>query len=310
MSFVTSTTYAPFTITSFPHVPLPTAFTRPTDCEGFHIRQTPGFRDILIAERQSGPDSSFASSCYPSGFSTDEKSFFSPGVECPNGYWKACAGTGLSSNPITTMTCCPIHSGRTSLSCVTNLPRLTNQWKSQFCTWVVPQGGEDLTVTRLSGGLTFTEITTLKGPPEGLNAFGIRMVYQSTDLPTITSAISQTTSTSPTRQQPTSGPGGQSSDDGGGGLGTRATIVAAVVIPVVVIAAVLGFFFWRRARRIWASEQQSSEQSFAKPDPTFNPHYYHAERPSELPIASPSAELPAAQKPFELPIHTYRYELS
>lgn len=296
---LTKTSYTPLAITSFPSVPLITPFARPTNCGGIYARD-PG--DILVIDEQS--------SCYPPGFATDERSFFSPGLVCPSGYWSACMeSTGVST--ITTVTCCPIYRSDVSLSCV-DPATLSGVWQSQFCTWIAPARAVSVTVTRSSGGRTSTVPETLVNPG-GINAFGIRMVYQSSDVQTAPSSSPTTSPSSTPSSSNAANP--QPGFAGGSGLSTGGTIAIAVVIPVAIIAAVIGFFLWWKSRRGRAAQALPAkiESNFHKPNPYYNykpvfaAHQYQA---GEMATDLSSAELPAGQQsPAELPAEAQRHEL-
>ena len=252
-------------------------------------------------------------SCLPSGFATDEKTFFSPGVACPSGYWSACSDS-QGARTITTVTCCPVFDNTISLSCHNNPETLGTRWESLFCTWVAPQAGGSVTFTQSSLGPTGTEATTLT-PPQGVNAYGIRMVYQSTDLATVGSSSSQTGSQSQTETS-TAGsavstqPSADTDSDaasrkvipGNSGLSTAATVAIAVVIPVLALLAALGFFLWWRSRRALAAAR---EPQLAFP---VSEHQHEKEPPAahvvaELPTEGPGVriELPTTRIAAELP---------
>ncbi|KAK4156191.1 hypothetical protein C8A00DRAFT_31001 [Chaetomidium leptoderma] len=69
------------------------------------------------------------------------------------------------------------------------------RWESLFCIWVAPKSGAVMSFTQSSLGPTAIETTTLL-PPGGLNAYGIRMVYQSTDLTALPAPTLGSTSSS------------------------------------------------------------------------------------------------------------------
>jgi hypothetical protein len=259
------TTATPLVITSFPSIPLTTTFTPPaTDCGGVYRPRSP---DLFIVDNEP--------SCLPPNFSTSDSSFFySPGIACPSGYWTACHDTaGVSS--ITTVTCCPTYGADISLSCVPNPAQLRGVWETLFCTWIAPASGTAVRVTLSSNaGRTSTVAETMTSPG-GLNAYGVRMVYQASDLEAAASSSSSSASsgaagsTTSSIPNPTGGgdgsgsgsgsspatsddPAASSSDSSGGGLSTGAIAAIGVVVPLVVIgAALLGFaLWWRRRKRL------------------------------------------------------------
>lgn len=230
-----TSTYTPVVLSSFPSAAaLTTTFTPPPACTGYY-RTDPGYV-TMVGQGTTG-------SCFPEGFATAATAFFSPGLACPAGYHSACHDTrGVAS--ITTVTCCPTR-GDVALSCV-DPATLAGPWANMFCTWIAPDDGADVPVTEVDDGITSTQTFTVSAPA-GLNAFGVRMVYQSSDL---TAASSIGSSNGP---RPTSSPTSSSEPDDGaasaGGLSSEAIIAIGVAVPVVVLgAAVVGFFLWRRRR--------------------------------------------------------------
>lgn len=229
-----ATTASAVVITSFPSVPLTTTFKPSADCSGFYFSH-----DIFVIDASS--------SCLPSGFDTNPTSYFSPGIACPSGYSTACHDTtGVST--ITTVTCCPVR-GDVSLSCVPNPLSLADVWSTLFCTWIAPDT-TTLSVTLSSNGVTSTSLGTFVSPG-GINALGIRMVYQSSDLSTSTSSTSkpasntaQTTSSTSSSSTSSSSPTSTPSS----GLSTGAKAAIGVSIPLAVLAILVGVFLWWRRR--------------------------------------------------------------
>ncbi|KAL2132931.1 hypothetical protein VTI74DRAFT_3152 [Chaetomium olivicolor] len=284
-------------ITSFPFLPLTTTFT-PTanDCGGILLPRSP---PIYVIDHDP--------SCLPPGFSTSNPSFFySPGIACPAGYWTACHDTTGASS-ITTVTCCPAY-GDISLSCVPSPLALSSVWASLYCTWIAPGGeGTAVTVTKSDDGRTST-VTERVTAPGGVNAYGVRMVYQQTDLaatgrtPTTARGDGETSTASPRSSDPAAGSGGSE----GGGLSTGAKAAIGVVVPLVVLAAVLaGFLLWQRRRRRkttqeqqlqgYAGEMQLGDQQ-GKPQGVYSSYY--GERP---PVQQYPQEMPGQWQPPELP---------
>lgn len=199
-----------------------------------------------------------STTCLPSGFNTAASSFFSPGLICPSGYYRACHDTtGVAS--ITTVTCCPTYNQDISLSCV-NTNTLSGIWASLYCTWS-PEAGQptSLPLTLSSNGITSTSMVGVT-KPGGINAFGVRMVYQSTDSSTATATSGATstaqapsaTSIQATSSSSTQGAGSSSSataEPTKSGLSTGATVGIAVgaVTALLIIAGAL-FLCWRSRR--------------------------------------------------------------
>ncbi|KAK0728917.1 hypothetical protein B0T21DRAFT_349861 [Apiosordaria backusii] len=232
---------ANFSMSSFPFRPLTTAYSRPPICNGIYMPS-----QIWVMDDDP--------TCLPPGFDTESTSFFSPGIACPSGYWSACSDSkGVST--ITTVTCCPTYRSDISLSCV-DAATLSAIWRDQFCTFKARWTGAVVTVTVSSEGVTSTQTKTFTSP-QGINAFGVRMVYQTTDIspiitdpPTTTSSSTgqirsvETSSTPDT--SPIAGPTGSS-------LSTGGIVAIAVVIPILAILAGVGFFLWWRSRRALAA---------------------------------------------------------
>ena len=234
-------TITPTVVSSFAYNPLTTTFSRPQDCSS-----------IYSSNYLFGID--LSPSCMPSSFTSNDVSFyFSPGLMCPSGYVNACQDhTGVAS--ITTITCCPTFESDVTLSCVTT-STLQGAWSTLFCTWIAPGiPGTSLPVVTVNNGITSAveEGFTSAG---GLNAFGVRMVYQSSDLETTssTSSLSPTTgsrtTTVTTSSASGSGTPGTVAVGGSSGMSSGAKIAVGVVIPVVVLALIGGLcWFWRRQR--------------------------------------------------------------
>ncbi|KAM4057238.1 transmembrane alpha-helix domain-containing protein [Hirsutella rhossiliensis] len=213
-------------VTSFPSNPLTTPFARPSDCTGIYQSSFLAMVDL-------------ASTCLPRSFKTDSDAYFSPGIACPSGYLSACHdNTGVAS--LTTVTCCPTLNNAVTLSCVTT-STLTNVWSTLFCTWIAPESqATSLAVTLIEDGVTRTVRQGFRSPG-GLNAFGVRMVHQRTDV-------------DQSRASPTSSPSStdtNSASDGtpSPGLSTGAKVAIGVAIPVVVLALLAGALVWWRRRR-------------------------------------------------------------
>lgn len=234
----TSTTKVLSTITSFARNPLTTTFT--PNAPGCGTGLSWDARNVAVADTEL--------SCMPSGFSTAEYSFFSPGYICPLGYASACHdNAGVSS--VTTVTCCPSRSG-IQMTCNDRMA-ISGAWSNYHCTWAVPvvqQGGTLIEMTSSDGGSTVTkkELFPVGG---GVNAFGVRMVYQSGDLPSSLSSLASQTSSS------TGTPGGNEQNQGGGGSlsAGAAAGIAIGVIALIGLAAAAAWMVWRRKRKAAAA---------------------------------------------------------
>ena len=177
-----------------------------------------------------------STTCMPAGFQSAPTSYFSPGLICPVGYVSACHdSTGIAS--VTTVTCCPAYDTEITLGCV-DTDTLRGVWSTLFCTWLPPGNVTSLAITRTISGVTTTVTAGFtRSLRQGLNAFGVRMVYQTSDL-----------------VSPTAGPVADANPDaeagGAPGLSRGGMVAVVVVVPVVVLAvAALLAFFWRRAQR-------------------------------------------------------------
>ncbi|KAL7792444.1 hypothetical protein V8C37DRAFT_124222 [Trichoderma ceciliae] len=281
-------------VTSFPFNPLTTTFIRPTDCDG-----------IFASTFLTGID--FSKSCLPKGFHTDQTSYFSPGLICPTGYYSACHDN-IGAKSITTVTCCPTFGSDVSLSCVT-ASTLRSVWSTLFCTWIAPGGdGTMLPMTVSGNGITSTVQGSFTAPG-GLNAFGIRMVYQKTDTETTTMATmtaSTTASTGTKSGRPTKTSDSDSGDSSPAlSSAAKAAIGAGVAVPIVVVGLLVGLFFWWRKRQQYnrvvqstpPTELHNQERPALSELPNegriLNKPYYVAEVPAGEP---PAAELPAPLK--------------
>ncbi|KAJ0158976.1 hypothetical protein CTA2_10539 [Colletotrichum tanaceti] len=254
MALSTKTTYIAST---FPENPLPTDFSPPaSSCSGIYLTN-----NVYAIDNDQ--------KCLPSKFNGASSAFYSPGTVCPTGYvaQPQCSRNG-GVRSITTVTCCP-YRGDMTLSCVEDDMTLGGVWETQFCTWMAgPATVVD--ITRTDDGTVATQAVTMKNR-DGVNAWGIRMVYQASDLvPPTTSATTTAAATSAgtatetgsgtTAAAISSGTGTAAAADntataGSGesavseGLSQGAVIAVAVVIPVVVIAALVGLFLWWRRRK-------------------------------------------------------------
>lgn len=297
-SAVTTSTYTPVLITSFPLNPLTTTFTPPAPCSGIY-ESTVGIIDDRI-------------SCLPSGFSVPATDFFSPGIDCPSGYYTACHDTtGVQS--ITTVTCCPFR-GDISLSCV-DPAGLAGVWATLFCSWIAPSLGTGVTMTLSDNGVTSTIVSQLTSPG-GLNAFGVRMVYEATDTSSKTSTTKSATGASQTSTNTDTTSATQSAtasvlpNKGDGGLSTGGIVAIAVVVPIVVLALLgVSFFFWKRRKQTYntvtpagSSGPQDYYGNAAKlPGQGGPPELYGSSgKPGGIPHSQP-VEMGDSTMPIELP---------
>ncbi|KAK7738337.1 hypothetical protein SLS53_006147 [Cytospora paraplurivora] len=231
---MSTTAYSSPILSSFPLDALTTTFTPPATCSGVFTSS-----GVAIID----PDLS----CLPEGFKKSSTDYFSPGLVCPSGYVTACNdNAGVSS--ITTVTCCPYREDIT-LGCVTP-STLSSVWETLFCTWIAPESGAEVQITVSNGGTTSTQKTTMTSPG-GINAYGVRMVYESSDLAAATATSGQSTPASGASATATNTSTGSVDADSGGnsGLSIGATIAIAIVVPLVVIGAAVWIFFFIRKRK-------------------------------------------------------------
>lgn len=231
----TTSTYTSPLLSTFPANPLTTTFTAAaSSCTGLYSSN-----GVFVVDADTD-------ACLPSGFSPSSTDYFSPGIACPAGYVTACHdNAGVAS--VTTVTCCP-YRGDVTLGCVTP-STLSDVWETLFCTWIAPEEATTVRLTLSADGTTSTAAVSVSSPG-GLNALGVRMVYQSSDL-SITSASNTgaATTTASTSASTSTSSTGSGSSGGGGGLSTGATVGIAVALSVAGIAAVTGAFLLMRKRR-------------------------------------------------------------
>lgn len=147
------------------------------------------------------------------------------------------------------MTCCP-YRGDITLGCVTP-STLSNVWETLFCTWIAPESGTTVSITHSDDeGTTSTSAVSMQSPG-GINALGIRMVYQSSDLAAAsgTGPITSGAATATSGGATNAGTAGDTDQGSSSGLSTGAIIAIAVVISVVLIAGAAGLFLLIRKRK-------------------------------------------------------------
>lgn len=301
-------------ITSFVG-PFPTDFAVPSDCSAISSNSIAGF--------------DFKSSCLPEDFNPDTTAYYSPGTACPSGY-TAQEDCTRTSGDSTTVTCCPVR-GDIELWCVSEPSSLEGPWVSMQCTW---SAGNEATVLLVTSDSSTMGVTMSGG--QGINAYGLRMVYESSDLETSTSTPSST-SRQGTAPDATGSPFETATDDSSStisatgspnaedsGLSTGAIAAISVIIPVVLIALGLGLFFFIRRRKQQSSanaaianhESKYPDQpgsspgtiSYSSPQSGVNPRSgelygdmahspYQTPAPQEMPAHSFAVELPAGTPP-------------
>ncbi|UNI20837.1 hypothetical protein JDV02_006887 [Purpureocillium takamizusanense] len=219
-------------ITAF-NGPFPTDWASPETCTALTQR------GIVVLD--------YAPSCLPESFVASPGVIYSPGTACPSGYTAPAPCTRWSDDVSTTITCCPVR-GDLTLSCVPNDRVLSLAWKDKFCTWSAGTQKTVLLVTSERSGTTTTRAVTMTGKA-GVNAYGLRMVYQASDLPKSTTA-GQTSATRTGETGAATETGGDDHPgDDGAGLSMGAKVAIGVGIPLVAIAILVGAFFFIRKRR-------------------------------------------------------------
>ena len=243
----------------------------------------------------------FATTCLPKKFNHATNAYYSPGTVCPSGYTaqKACTRSSGSS---TTITCCPVRTNiDVTMQCVTDAAKLSSVWKEMLCTWSAGNDETVILVTTVSNGTTEVPAITMSGG-DGINAYGLKMIYEASDLTTSTSAASTSAETSEeTGAAATTSPAAND-DSSSSGISTGAKAAIGVVIPLVVIAVLLGVFFWyrRRKQRYGAVNAAATDDDAHKdikelpPNNTISELYGTQQSPpSELAAPAIVSELPA-----------------
>ncbi|KAI9172329.1 hypothetical protein HJFPF1_01829 [Paramyrothecium foliicola] len=248
--------------------PFPTEWVSPPQCTSFVSEA------VIVLDA--------ASSCLPKDFDTDTAVYYSPGTACPSGY-TAQDYCSKSNDATTTVTCCPVRESMT-MWCVEDANALRPPWVDYQCTWSAGNTVTEVVVTSSSRHETYSATITMSGA-DGVNAYGIRMVYEASDISKSTSTSSpsrksvqstatssassssesdvvfqlaepsaDTSSNSPgeSTTNSSSNPAAATSDSGSasnGGLSTGAIAAIGVVVPLSVIAILVGAFLLFRRRR-------------------------------------------------------------
>jgi len=169
---------------------------------------------------------------------------------------------------------------------------LAGPWVNQFCTWTAGNAQVSLEVVQIKDGGASRMIKTLSGV-DGINALGVRMVYQATDLlttgtPTSTSGSSQTSAAK-------EGTSGLVDSGPGPSLSIGATVAIGVIVPVVLIAALVAFFLlWRKRRREAVGATETAPEYQESHHLNENKVYYSG-------VAQTSHELSGPGQAIEMP---------
>lgn len=274
---------------------LPTKYTPGSDCTALS--------SITIV----GID--FASSCLPDNFDNATTAYYSPGTACPTGYTaqESCTRSSADDAEYTSIICCPVR-GVITMSCVASTASLSDAWANMFCTWSAGAERRIFDVTQVEGDSTVIEPVTMEGG-DGINAYGIKLAYASSDLKTTATGTS-TTAPKTTLAGPTSTSTNTNDDSSdGNGLPTGATVGIAVAVPVVVIAALISAFFWYRRRKqrygaVGSSAEDTGDLKELPPATAYAAGSHYA--PSELHAQTslPPQEMPGQTYVSELPADT------
>lgn len=255
--------------------PFPTDFSPPTDCTAVSSVEVVGI--------------DFAPTCLPSAFNTDRHAYYSPGTACPTGYTaqQRCRHT---SGTATTITCCPVRPNiDVTMACVSDAEALSSVWVDLLCTWSAGNRETVILVTTVENGTTRVPAVTMRGG-EGINAYGLKMIYEDADVSATTTAETTRETSAATSEVP------EETSSSSSGISTGAKVAIGVVIPVVVIAVLLGVFFWYRRRKRYGAVNGASDSEHKH-----NPHAHghvgelygnQQAPPSELAVPTVVSELP------------------
>ncbi|KAI1117365.1 hypothetical protein F5Y14DRAFT_439454 [Nemania sp. NC0429] len=234
--------------------PLPTNFVLPPSCareleDVYKVYTTSEGWYFLL----QGPVEQ--TSCYPSGYDGNSRQYYSP-ARCPTGFTSACQSLNVAGTvQETVVRCCPTYSEFTCQSTI------EYGWQETLgCE--VPVDSATMTMWTVSEVLDGrTALATSTGFPGGMNAYEVKVGFQSTDFTSPKTSKTRTTHSTqqktpqadPTPHTPTSAstnPGRDAvhSDKRGLAGGAIAGIVIGVVAGLLIIAA-LAWLAIRSGRR-------------------------------------------------------------
>ncbi|CAI4212340.1 unnamed protein product [Parascedosporium putredinis] len=173
-----------------------------------------------------------------------------------------CMPEAFNSDP--TFYFSPVYKDDVTLSCV-KTASLQSVWSTLFCTWIAPEE-TSLPIVLSEDGVTSTVMSGFTSPG-GLNAFGVRMVYQSSDVESRT----------------------------GTDLGALqgATIAIGVVVPVVALAIIGALiFYWRSRKRQRAVDVPPAGGSTQYGQTPYGEMQQKNVAQAELPAATPVSNSP------------------
>ncbi|TPX07245.1 uncharacterized protein E0L32_010839 [Thyridium curvatum] len=248
-----------------------------------------GKKTVPCGEYHLGPTTP-STACLPTGWSPATDAYFSPGIHCPSGYTTACSNVitvGIVTE--TRATCCP-----SSYNCQTasNLPF----YSSEVCSFANPVWNTFVYTSSVFGG----DFVTSSQTANGINAYGIKLRWQSSDIatatPTTTPEITPEAVPGSSQRLASSMPTGLTRGGSTGlSAGAKAGIgVGAAAAVVFLLAGAL--LLWRRLRR-----QRSGQGHASEKDATSRPHEVDGESAwkAELHVPPPYASKPHME-PVEL----------
>ncbi|KAI0871956.1 hypothetical protein GGS24DRAFT_36831 [Hypoxylon argillaceum] len=229
--------------------PLPTTFAVASTCaqdlDGVYkiFTVSPGYYYLL-----QGPVDQ--TSCYPSGYNGVSTQYYSP-ARCPTGFTSACQSINAAGTVSeTVIRCCPTQS---SFICQTTASYI---WESTLgCSAMgdSPRTSTEWTVTQVTDGLT--SVVTSSGLIGGVNAYGIKVGFQSTDFASSTTTKKTTTKTTTSSPSTTTTHAGTSSSSSSSSTSRKkkskvsSGAIAGIVIGALAGLAALASFIWLLIRR-------------------------------------------------------------
>ncbi|KAI1131240.1 hypothetical protein F5Y10DRAFT_234117 [Nemania abortiva] len=188
-------------------------------------------------------------SCYPSNYDGASTDYYSP-ARCPTGFTSACQSLNVAGTVSETVVrCCPTQA---SYTC---------QMTSDYI-WQATLGCESgvtaatttvWTVTQVTDGTT--SLVTSTGAIGGMNAYAIKVGFQSTDFKSTTTTTTKKTTTARTTKATTTGTSNQSSSSSSSSKtkkkksSTSGGVIAGIVIGVIAGIAAIVSAIWLLVRK-------------------------------------------------------------
>ncbi|OCK90237.1 uncharacterized protein K441DRAFT_699181 [Cenococcum geophilum 1.58] len=228
--------------------PLTTVFTPPSTClHNLYVLDGGLFPDIAFLDF-------FAEDCSPSSAYTSLGSFtydyYSPGI-CPFKYTSACGPTCLESplSPLETgIKCCP-----SSYTCVQNV------------NWCVSILSTPTVATMTEFSVSSSAFMLTPSPTVSIFAAPVRVLYQSSDLSILTTAMAGHGSVT---GNPSQGSPSSNGSLAASGLSKDRKIAVGVAVPlgsILIILAIL-YFCWRKRRRALETALPHLSDGWTKPE--------------------------------------------